>query len=157
MSYENKYIKYKLKYLKLQQKGGSDQIILWPELYNNIRPNDVLEIVYDKDVESKLKEMGKDENPSQFVNRGKVRYVTRDSIELYNQTNETVYKAKDFIDGIKFRKIDENMEKVQEQIKDLEKKQKQLEDKLNNHYHVLPTSGIKYFEDSHPYYNKKID
>lgn len=49
------------------------------------------------------------------------------------------------------------LEKLQDRIKKLEEKQNMLEHSLNNHYHILPTSGIKHFEELHPYYNKKID
>ena len=52
---------------------------------------------------------------------------------------------------------DSEIENLQEQIKQLENKQKELESKLENHYHILPTSGMKSFEQAHPYYNKKLD
>lgn len=47
--------------------------------------------------------------------------------------------------------------KLEQQIKELEKKYDQLKNSLDNHYHVLPTSGMKEFEQTHPYYNKKLN
>jgi len=42
-------------------------------------------------------------------------------------------------------------------IMKLETKIAEIEKRLTNHYHILPTSGMKDFEESHPYYNKKIN
>jgi hypothetical protein len=39
----------------------------------------------------------------------------------------------------------------------LEAKIAEIEKRLTNHYHILPTSGMKDFEESHPYFNKKIN
>ncbi len=48
-------------------------------------------------------------------------------------------------------------DKILQHIKQLEDRLNQLDNKLENHYHILPTSGMKNFEQSHPYYNRKLD
>lgn len=159
--------------------GGLDIIINWPEDYEKIKKDDELEMIIDETTKENLtKKKNKLSNidtrygNGDFVTKGKVRKSNNNTIELYNDDddNETLYDAKDFPQGVKFKKNGQNIEdpnqfiknnheitKIKEQIIELEKKFNQLENKLDNHYHILPTSGMKQFENSHPYYNKKID
>jgi len=46
---------------------------------------------------------------------------------------------------------------IEYRINNLEKQIAVIEKRLTNHYHILPTSGMKDFEDSHPYYNRKLN
>lgn len=166
MSYEKKYIKYKLKYLKLNliqmqknQLGGT--LINWPEQNNLIKPGDILEIIEDnatKEIIKKIEEdltkrYGTDKKPIfKTTTTGTVRNNNNESIELYTDNSETVFQSKEFPNGIKFKKIDilqNNLDinKIREQIIELEKKFKQLENNLDNHYHEVPTTGIRYFNE----------
>lgn len=52
---------------------------------------------------------------------------------------------------------DKGLNSNKEQIENLKEKINKIDNKLENHYHILPTSGIKQFEEAHPYFNKKID
>lgn len=204
MSYESKYIKYKLKYLKLcLQMGGVEEIINWPEDYKKINQNDFLVVVEDdnfnksfQDMKNKRKELNQAQvnDDNRYITKGKARQITKNQIELYNNDAETIFYFNEFPSGIRFERKNENqnekqeeksegnnanqnkeekqqelsnqkpnteessnLEKIQKQIKELEKRQNELERKLDNHYHVLPTSGMKQFEELHPYYNEKID
>ena len=185
MSYLQKYLKYKLKYLKLNlvqmektKIGGLDIIINWPEEYEKIKKDDELEMIIDEttkenltNIKNKLSNIDPIYGKGDFVTKGKVRESNNNNtIELYNDDDETLYHAEDFPQGVKFKKNGQNIEdpnqfiknnheitKIKEQIIELEKKFNQLENKLDNHYHILPTSGMKQFENLHPYYNKKIN
>lgn len=199
MSYESKYIKYKLKYLKLcLQMGGVEEIINWPEDYKKINQGDFLVVVKDDNFNKSFQDMKNKRiyqsqviDDNKYITKGKARQITKDHIELYGDGAETIFYFNEFPSGIRFERKNENqnekqeeksegnenkeekqqevsnqklnteessnLEKIQKQIKELEKRQNELERKLDNHYHVLPTSGMKQFEELHPYYNKKID
>lgn len=205
MSYERKYLKYKVKYLKLhllekQQNliGGSFDEVILPMDNDKIKIGDVLEINQNKESENCIN-LSNDENNkifsrNVFVKKGRVIEIS--SNELINgyksninnsqddivydknagitleddNKNKTTYYYNNFThNGLKeaqipfFKINDENnkFEKeflvIKEQIGILEKKINNIEYKLDNHYHNMPTSGMKQFEKSHPYYGKKID
>ncbi len=210
MSYELKYVKYKLKYLKLllnskfEQKGGVLEIIEWPKDFNKIKKGDILEI-NDYGTYNNLNKMNYPILMTHPV--GEVFDVNKESILLLylkpttkgedgqevEPLAEHRFYASYYPKGIFFKKInvekekndptegpkvnpnlnptvgpsvnpniltnsnDKDIERIKEQIRELEVKQKQLENKLNNHYHIMPTSGMKEFEEAHPYYNRKID
>jgi len=169
MSYESKYLKYKLKYLKLSlkiQKGGVEHIsISWPKDYEKIREDDMLMI---EDF-GNLDIYGLNSEEISFLRNqrniiGNVKMVNKNKLELINLTSSGAKLGKIVFTGeenndnnIYFRKIMTENNEIENQIKELEKKYNELENKLENHYHILPTSGIKIFEKMHPYYNKKID
>lgn len=218
MSYEQKYIKYKIKYLKLNllQKtklyGGSNNIISWPSEYKKINQGDYVEIVIDEKSKPDL-ENKSSSSKSNLTTKGKVRRISDENIELYDNKSETLYNKNEFKNGINLKKIDiisldeqinllekkssrelgsnkehfetlkkrlnelnSNKEQIyalekrlnelssdkglnsnKEQIENLKEKINKIDNKLENHYHILPTSGIKQFEEAHPYFNKKID
>ncbi len=179
MSYEQKYIKYKLKYFKLllesksEQRGGVLEFIYWPREAEKIKIGDKLKIVRfgDSDIKARFNYPVLMYNPIGEVEANDEKRLML--IELkpttgYIQTlKEYEFFPNDFPNGIIFEKVNLNknldmqknndIENLQEQIIQLEIKQKELESKLENHYHILPTSGMKNFEQSHPYYNKKLD
>ena len=155
MLYKQKYIKYKLKYLKLS-------LINWPEQNYLIKKDDILEVIVDdvtKEIIDRIenehiKNYGADKgySPYKLTTSGIVRYNNEKSIELYSDDGETVFNSKDFPNGITFKKIDViqnnlDINKIREQIIELEKKFKQLENNLDNHYHEVPTTGIRYFNE----------
>ena len=180
MSYEQKYIKYKLKYFKLllesksEQKGGVLEFIYWPREAEKIKIGDKLKIVRfgDSDIKARWNYPVLMHNPIGIVESNNEKRLML--IELKATTTPYIeilpkyeFFLNDFPNGIIFEKVNLNenldmqknseIENLQEQIKQLENKQKELESKLENHYHILPTSGMKSFEQAHPYYNKKLD
>ncbi len=179
MSYEQKYIKYKLKYFKLllesksEQKGGVEEIINWPQDYKKINVGDKLKIVRfgDSDIKARFNYPVLMYNPIGEVftnNEERLLLLQLKPTTGYIETlAEYAFYPNNFPNGIVFEKVNLNenldmqknneIENLQKQIKQLENKQKELESKLENHYHILPTSGMKSFEQSHPYYNKKLD
>jgi hypothetical protein len=48
----------------------------------------------------------------------------------------------------------EQINNLRERISNLEFKNEKLERKLNNHYHELPTSGMRLYEEQHPFFKK---
>ncbi len=179
MSYEQKYIKYKLKYFKLllqsksEQKGGVLEIINWPQDYKKINVGDKLKIVSfgDSDISARWNYPVLMSNPIGEVQLNNENRLILLKLKPTTGNLETLaeygFSPNDFPRGIVFEKVNSNenldmqknneIERLKEQIRELQYKQKQLESKLENHYHVLPTSGMKSFEQVHPYYNKKLD
>lgn len=193
MSYEQKYIKYKLKYFKLllesksEQKGGIIEIIAWPYQAYKIKPGDILQIDYFGTYENLndwnypillTHPIGKvfESDEKNLVLKDLKASTKGENGKDVEPLEEYTFNAYEYPKGIFFRKINlsdnknlnitnensnitnkNDIENLQEQIKQLENKQKELESKLENHYHILPTSGMKSFEQSHPYYNKKLD
>jgi len=181
ISYESKYIKYKIKYLnQILQKGGYLLNI------DDINIGDILKYEINSDTIDRLK-LTSLKNNSNIVVNGKVISKSEDKgsidnnkiyydkksclvlVDINDNTKITNYFYSDFSNDSKSLKLpfvklnnkeiilDDNKQKIREQIIKLEEKQIELEKKLNNHYHILSTSGIKEFEELHPYYNKKIN
>ena len=48
----------------------------------------------------------------------------------------------------------EQINNLRERISNLEFKNEKLERNLNNHYHELPTSGMRLYEEQHPFFKK---
>ncbi len=48
----------------------------------------------------------------------------------------------------------EQINNLRERLSNLELKNERLERKLNNHYHELPTSGMRLYEEQHPFFKK---
>lgn len=53
--------------------------------------------------------------------------------------------------------IEEKITELKKEHLHLQNKISYLEKKFENHYHIMPTSGVKNFEEKHPYFNEKID
>ncbi len=199
MSYEQKYIKYKLKYFKLllesklEQKGGVLEFIDWPREAEKIKQGDILQIEKFGDNERlnkwnypilltqpigevlKSEQLGLQPSTKILILKDLKPRTKGENGKDVEPLNEYTFYASEYPRGVLFKKLnfdDKNLnitnensninnkndiENLQEQIKQLENKQKELESKLENHYHILPTSGMKSFEQAHPYYNKKLD
>jgi len=199
MSYENKYLKYKLKYLKLSlslQKGGRKEQIYWPMDFKKIDVGNKLQFI------SFTTNTYIEDNSNDYKKKlytllskkpiGKVTSVSDKEIviqldKIIDNITEVRFNITDFPLGIDFEKDipdtendqvvgfnpDKNNQVVgfnpdknnqvigfnpnEFKIMKLETKIAEIEKRLTNHYHILPTSGMKDFEESHPYYNKKIN
>jgi hypothetical protein len=171
MNYERKYLKYKIKYLKLvskQQTGGKQ--LVWPTNSNEIKQNDKVKVIEvkeksgselsQKDID-RLKNIATEEhyftvhdpNPSMLR-------LSRDP-NVKSGENEYDFNIK-FFESIVLDKVEEPESKISNEKKEefsIEKKIQFLEEKLNNlernlkgHYHILPTSGAKGYDRGHPYF-----
>ncbi len=210
MNWEKKYLKYKIKYLKLSlnlknQKGSGDvptnnQILEWPRDYKLIDAGANFYqvenfIPTDKFAKNDLKNVSTlDAHP-----KGQIEFVDENKLYLVNikvdnipwpgwDRNNLLHEydfTKEYFSKLFLKKIistdnndkynlpleqkelinsnkmdNENInsnDKILQHIKQLEDRLNQLDNKLENHYHILPTSGMKNFEQSHPYYNRKLD
>jgi hypothetical protein len=185
MNYKSKYFKYKNKYLKLRQliqKGGGYS---WPTDYNKLNIGDKIKIIDTKlssdetQKESILKLIRNKyiatvtkTNSEQLILKLENQDIDKEEFTFYKekggftfdiiQTNGDESKIKEETKNNKIEsKIKEetknNKIEIVEEIEKINNRINGLENKLDNHYHVLPTSGIKQFEQSHPYYGKKLD
>ncbi len=173
MDYEQKYLKYKIKYLKLQlnQQTGGKQIT-WPKDSHNILPNSKVRVMDIKvrEIKSGL-QMGQNTLNRLKNIAGEEHYFTvRDSnntmLRLLREPNvktgENEYDFNiQFFESIVLDKLtnQESMLSNKKEENPIEKKIKMLEERLNTleknlkqHYHILPTSGAKGFEEAHPYF-----
>jgi hypothetical protein len=174
MNYEKKYLKYKIKYLKLvskQQTGGKQ--LVWPTNSNEIKPDNKVKVI-----EVKVKEIKSGSLLSEIeINRLKniateehyftVRDPNPSMLRLFRNPNDRTGQNEydfsiNYFEKIVLDKAEEQESKMSNEKKEeslIEKKIQFLEEKLNNlernlkgHYHILPTSGAKGYEDGHPYF-----
>jgi len=200
MQYESKYLKYKLKYLKLYlslQKGGFKEEIKWPQDLGKIKEGDKLKIiniyqyhykVRDGDYNTRLQSLLKTKPTCIVYSVTPQEILLGFNIDTEYRISEAKFTLDEFPQGLLFEKdipdtenlaneqvVPNNPNKnqaipydqkndqvipynpIEYRINNLEKQIAVIEKRLTNHYHILPTSGMKDFEDSHPYYNRKLN
>jgi ribosomal protein S15P/S13E len=182
LKHKGKYLKYKLKYLQEKQKimkGGHKELTL-PNNLDMINLDDKIKIIKihvknnlnDKEnIENKLNSWIK-QNPivymkydstngsktfpyfDQFINN-KLNDIEINE-KLYTITNILNNKSIEKIDIIKIDLLDEikKNENINEQISYLINEIQKLKNEFKNHYHELPTSGIRNYSEDHPYFKK---
>ena len=182
MNYEKKYLKYKIKYLKLvskQQTGGKQ--LIWPTNSNEIKPDNKVKVieVKVKEIKSGLQLSENEINRLKNIAIEEHYFTVRDPnpsmLRLYRNPNDRTGQNEydfsiNYFEKIVLDKAEEQESKMSNEKKEessiekkeessIEKKIQFLEEKLNNlernlkgHYHILPTSGAKGYEDGHPYF-----
>lgn len=97
-----------------------------------------------------------DKDPAKHTDKDSIKHNENIFEQLNNKIEELEKKIEELENKLERTKLG-NKEQRDKHEKIILNEITELKKKLHNHYHILPTSGIKYFdEQNHPYF-KKID
>jgi len=188
LSYESKYLKYKIKYYKLKQSGGGTRYS-WPEGWKDLKGMvDFGEKKYKiKKIQTilPLKELPLEKmltNKDIIGWTTEITDVTEDKIVMNGLIDKNGIKQLDYViwfekqhgsillesepfdkseDGISSQSLSKDLSGVavlskseevhnfielKKEIEILQNRLEKIENKFNNHYHDIPTSGIRQFD-----------
>jgi hypothetical protein len=165
--------------LILQHDNGEDtnfnidifKTVVLDRLYNRIRdwPEDVNKIIVGDIVQVKNTILQRDrffsENSQVNVYVGETYWevveVSEDTLKLKKKDSGLYNGEQQSFGKNDFKKVvldvqrnNQNENPIEKQIKLLQERLDSLEKNFKNHYHDIPTSGVKEFEEQHPYYKR---